>query len=140
MRKFNLKFFIKISHLVVLAALLVVGSNFVSALDLDTGNAPGVDLSAQSVLNIVMGLTCWFSRVVALLMVLMIIFYSIQIMISRGDTEKFNSGKTGLQWAIVGAIIILGVYSIVATVANAVGDTQGLYNQYLPINCSQFDP
>lgn len=48
-----------------------------------------------------------------------IIFYGLQMTASRGDAAKFGKAKDALIKACIGAALILGVYTILATVQGA---------------------
>ena len=95
----------------------------------------GVDLTIPSVFGIITGLACWFTRFALVLMVVMIVFYGIKFMTSQGNPTKYGEAKTAFTWAIVGVLVILGTYTIIATVANFVG---GDYTLIIPLNCSGF--
>jgi hypothetical protein len=49
-----------------------------------------------------------------------IVYFGLRMVISRGDETKFSEAKKGLQFAVLGALIIFGVYTIIATVQRAV--------------------
>jgi hypothetical protein len=91
----------------------------------------GIDLTAERVVSILTGLSCWFARIAVSLFAMAIVFYGIQIVLSRGNPEKFTSAKKSLGVAIIGGFVILGVYVIIATVANALGGDYRL----LPLGC-----
>ena len=95
----------------------------------------GIPLTIQSVFGIITGLACWFTRFALVLMVVMIVFYGIKFMTSQGNPAKFGEAKTSFVWALVGVLVILGTYTIIATVANFVG---GDYTLIIPLNCSGF--
>ncbi len=87
------------------------------------GNTPGtgINLTIQGIFNIFIGLTCWFMRVAFLLIVIAIVWSGILFTISQGDLEKYTKAKASLGYALLGALVILGVYVIIYTIANAVG-------------------
>lgn len=95
----------------------------------------GVDLTIQSIFGIITGLACWFTRFALVLMVVMIVFYGVKFMTSQGNPAKLSEAKSSFAWAIVGVLVILGTYTIIATVANFVG---GDYTLIIPLNCSGF--
>jgi hypothetical protein len=97
----------------------------------------GGNFTIQSVLGIITGLACWLSRMAIAIIVIMIVFYGFQFMTSQGDPTKYGSARKSLMWAIVGAIVILGTYTIIASVANFV-DPSINYNSFIPLNCSGF--
>ncbi len=96
------------------------------------GDYQGIDLTIQSVFGIITGLACWFSRFALILIVVYIIIYGIKFMMAQGDTTKIGDAKKSLTWGLVGVLVILGTYTIIATVANALG---GDYSLIVPLNC-----
>ncbi|OGN16917.1 MAG: hypothetical protein A3C88_00525 [Candidatus Yanofskybacteria bacterium RIFCSPHIGHO2_02_FULL_50_12] len=109
----------------------------------DTSNLPGVDLTVQSLFGIIAGLACWISRLALIAMVVAIVIYGIQFMISQDNSTKFGKARTNLMWALVGVLVILGTYTIIATVANSVAsldpnDPEGRsqrYTNFVPLRC-----
>lgn len=99
--------------------------------------SPGSDLSIQRVYGIIVGLTCWFSRIALLIMVGAIIIYGIMMMWAGENATAFSDARKSLMWAMVGVIVVLGTYTIIATVADFVdpGNLTGI-NRALPISCS----
>lgn len=113
--------------------------------DRGLSNAPGVDISVQSLFGIITGLACWATRFVMILMVVMIIWYGLQMMISQGNETKFGTARKSLGYAVVGILVIMGAYTIIATVGNAVenldnGATErsAKYTLFVPLNCSAY--
>lgn len=94
----------------------------------------GIPLTIQSVFGIITGLACWFTRFALVLMVVMIVFYGIKFMMSQGNQTKFDEAKKSFTWALVGVLVILGTYTIIATVANGLGSNYTL----TPLDCSGF--
>jgi len=70
----------------------------------------------QRVVGILFGLVDLLLTAGLVLAVIMIIWYSIQIMTAKNMLKA----KKGIFWAIVGAAVIIGVNVILATVANIV--------------------
>lgn len=100
-----------------------------------SGGDLGVNLTIQSVFGVITGLACWFTRFALMLMVVMIVFYGIKFMTAQGNPTKLGEAKESLKWAIVGVLVILGTYTIIATVANAVGAD---FTLIMPLDCSGF--
>ena len=92
----------------------------------------GVDLTIQSVFGIITGLACWFTRFALILIVVYIIIYGIKFMMAQGNQTKFEEAKKSFTWGLVGVLVILGTYTIIATVANALGAD---YSLIVPLNC-----
>ena len=105
---------------------------FAVAIAADTGYQ-GVDLTIQSVFGIITGLACWFTRFALILIVVYIVIYGIKFMMAQGNETKFGEAKKSLTWGLVGVLVILGTYTIIATIANALGAD---YSLIVPLNCS----
>ena len=100
--------------------------------------SPGVNLTIQSLFGIVAGLACWSTRFITVIMVVMIIWYGFQMLASRGNGTAFTTARKSLGYAVVGMVVILGAYTIIATVGNAVnnaGTTPGVWS-LTPLSCS----
>ena len=98
-----------------------------------TGDYQGINLTIQSVFGIITGLVCWFTRFALILMVVYIVIYGIKFMMAQGNETKFGEAKTSFTWGLVGVLVILGTYTIIATVANALGANYALI---VPLRCS----
>lgn len=96
---------------------------------------PGRDFTIQDVFNIIVGLTCWLTRIAIFLIVIALLYYGFLFMRAQGDPGKLGEAKKAFAWGLVGIIVILGTYSIIATVAYTVGGTAAKINP-IPINCS----
>ncbi len=100
--------------------------------------SPGETLTVQQVLGIITGLACWVSQVALVLILGALAFYGLTFMWSQGNPAKMGEAKKALGWGIVGVFVILGTYTIILTVARAVGPAaEGRINP-IPINCSSF--
>lgn len=88
-------------------------------------NAPGIDLTIQSLFGIVSGLACWSTRFITVVMVVMIVWYGFQMMASQSNATKFTEARKSLGYAVIGMIVILGAYTIIATVGNAISSAGG---------------
>jgi hypothetical protein len=92
----------------------------------------GRDITIQDVEGIVIGIACWMMRGSADLMIIFLVWSGILFMYAQGDPTKYKKAKDTLQKTLWGMLIILGVYVIIATVANAVG----LQNfSFIPLAC-----
>lgn len=95
----------------------------------------GIPLTIQSVFGIITGLACWFTRFALVLMVVMIVFYGVKFMMSQGNQTKFDEAKKSFNWALVGILVILGTYTIIATIGTFLS---GVPYQVIPLNCSGY--
>ena len=103
-------------------------------------NAPGINLTIQSLFGIVTGLACWSTRFVTIVMVVMIVWYGFQMMAAQGNETKFTTARKSLGYAGVGMIVVLGAYTIIATVGNAsssadTGPSTTSWLDYTPLSC-----
>ncbi len=99
------------------------------------GDYQGINLTIQGVFGIITGLACWFTRFALILIVVYIIIYGIKFMTARGNETKFGEAKKSFTWGLVGILVILGAYTIIATIANALGAD---YSLIVPLNCSGY--
>lgn len=105
--------------------------NFITLLASSHPDAPGINLTIQDVLEIITGLACWISSAALVLVVVAVIYYGIKFMMSQGDPTKLGDAKKAFLWGLVGIVVILGTYTIIATVANPLG---GDYS-FIPLSC-----
>ena len=89
-------------------------------MDNSLANAPGVNITIQSLFGIIAGLACWSTRFVTVIMVVMIVWYGFQMMVAQSNETKFADARKSLGYAVVGMIVILGAYTIIATVGNTI--------------------
>ena len=104
-----------------------------SIVAVDTGGYQGVDLTIQSVFGIITGLACWFTRFALILIVVFIVINGIKFMTAQGNPEAYGLAKKTFMWNLVGILVILGTYTIIATVANGLGAD---YSLIVPLDCS----
>lgn len=95
-------------------------------------NLPGVNLTLDGLVNIIRDLACWLANIAIILIVIAVVFYGIQFLTSRGDPTKVTNARKSLGWGIVGILVIFGTYTIIASVANAIG---GQSLPFIPLNC-----
>ncbi len=113
----------KLKNLGFVAAAVTAGTDY-----------QGINLTIQSVFGIITGLACWFTRFALILMVVYIVIYGIKFMMAQGNPTKFEEAKKSFMWGLVGVLVILGTYTIIATVANFLGGSYSL----IPLNCSGY--
>ena len=100
--------------------------------------SPGESLTVQGVLGILTGLACWFTRVALLLVFGALAFFALMFFASQGNPAKMTDAKKALGWGIVGIFVILGTYTIILTVARAVGPIALSRINPIPISCPSF--
>jgi RsiW-degrading membrane proteinase PrsW (M82 family) len=121
--------FLKFNYLLFTFWLL---TNSAFANGIDVSKQPGFEITIQDVFGIITGLACWFTRVALVLIVVAIIFYGVQFLTAQGNPSKLSDAKKSFLWGLVGVLVILGTYTIIATVANSLGAD---YTLFLPLNC-----
>ncbi|MDP2648258.1 MAG: hypothetical protein Q8P35_03400 [Candidatus Yanofskybacteria bacterium] len=117
---------------IVILGFSVESSSFLSSTIFESDQvSTQYDLTIERVIGIIMGLTCWFARIAIAILIGALVFYGIQIIWSRGSQTNYQAAKKSFAAAIIGAFIILGVYTIVATVAGALG----VEASFIPLSC-----
>lgn len=116
--------------LLIIVVVLYLGHSYVFAAGEE--GLTGVDLTVEGVFNIVNGLACWLTRVAAAVMVIFVVIAGLKFMAARGNSSAYESAKKNMQHVLVGLVVIMGVYVIIATVANAVGATDF---SFIPLVC-----
>jgi hypothetical protein len=59
-------------------------------------------------------------RIAGLAAVVAVVFYGAKMAFAGGDAAKFSEAKKSLLYALLGAVVIFGIYTILATVRGAV--------------------
>lgn len=59
-------------------------------------------------------------RVLGFIGVILIVWFGLRMVTSRGDATKFGDARKGLLYAMGGLAVVFGVYTIIATVQKAV--------------------
>lgn len=83
----------------------------------------GIDLSIQDVADIINGLACWLTRIATAIMVIFLIIAGMRFMYARGNPTAYQAAVKNFQHVLIGILVIMAVYVIIATVAHAVGRT-----------------
>lgn len=84
-------------------------------------NFPGADLTIQGLEDLLRGLACWIYRIAFLLIIVFILTVGIRYLASSGSPEKITAVNQSFKWVVIGSFVILGVGSIIATVAWVLG-------------------
>jgi|SRR3989344_6508231 len=83
-------------------------------------NAPGIDLTIDRVFEIIEGLACWITDVALVLIVIFVVYYGIMFLMSKGDPTKVTNARKAIGWGIVGILVILGTYTLIASIGSAI--------------------
>ena len=94
---------------------------------------PEYDLTIQNIFAIINGLVCWAARMSYLLMIVMLVYSGVMFFLSNGEPAKVTKAREGLKWVAIGIAVVLATYTIIATVANAVGVPD--VSRFLPLHC-----
>ncbi|KKW02630.1 MAG: hypothetical protein UY36_C0005G0014 [Parcubacteria group bacterium GW2011_GWA1_49_11] len=114
--------------------------------DRGLSKAPGVDITVQSLFGMVAGLACWATRFVMILMVVMIVWYGFRMMAAGDNETSFKNARKSLGYAVVGILVIMGAYTIIATIGNAVeglgkqdlASKSSKYTMFVPLKCGGY--
>lgn len=112
------------ASLSIIAGLIAMFAFTVGAYAASDGGVFGnidTEFTVERVMAILTGLVCWFSRIVVIGLVAMIVFYGVQMIWSGGNPTTYGSARKGFWYSVLGAVVIFGAYSIVATAAYAAG-------------------
>ncbi|PIR41069.1 MAG: hypothetical protein COV31_02915 [Candidatus Yanofskybacteria bacterium CG10_big_fil_rev_8_21_14_0_10_46_23] len=87
------------------------------------GGGTGVStrFTADGIVMLLNGLVCWVYRVAFFLIVIVLVWTGIQYILSSGNSSKILEINESLKWVIIGAVIILGVGVIIATLGAFLG-------------------
>jgi len=71
--------------------------------------------------KVIMNIVKWILGFTAALAILMIIFGGIMYIVSSGDSGRIDTAKNIVVYAIVGLVVVLLAYAIVASVSRGLG-------------------
>lgn len=77
-------------------------------------------MTYDQVLDVVERLLSYITDMAVIAVVVAIVYYGVRMATAGGNPTAFNEAKKGLGLAAVGALLIFGVYTIIATVNYAV--------------------
>lgn len=97
-----------------------------------TGGFTGMDVTVQDLFNIVTGLACWLLRIAGAVMVIFVVLAGLRFVWAQGNPTKYQEARKNINHVFIGVLVILGVYVIIATVANAIGITNF---SFVPLVC-----
>lgn len=86
-----------------------------------SGANPGGLAQETDLSNLIIEIVKWILRFTAALAILMIIFGGIMYIVSSGDSGRIDTAKNIILYAIVGLVVILLSYAIVASISRGLG-------------------
>jgi hypothetical protein len=110
----------------------------------DLSNFPGINLiigpcpspapaeGCFSVIGWIQAIACWFGGMAIIAIVVALVVYGIQFIISQGNPSKVTNAKNALLWGLVGGIVILGTYTLIKSIAALLG----VVIPNFPFNCT----
>ncbi len=111
----------------------IYASAQVNLLNENLSGAPGVDFTIDKVLKILLGISCWLSRTAIVVIVGALVVYAFLFFKSQGNPNTLKEAKTAMKWGLIGMVVIFGVYTIIKSVADAVGAS--ISPSWLPLSC-----
>jgi hypothetical protein len=94
--------------------MLVLPQSVAAIITLNGVPNPNTNNTIPNVLNIVFAMS-------ASIALLMVVINGLRYIIARGDAGATSSAKNGILYAIVGLIVVMAAYSIVAFTVKGVG-------------------
>lgn len=85
------------------------------------GVGPGTGFDVTRLVNLLKGFACWSIRFAIVTVSVMLVFYGILFLKSRGSPEGMTNAKKSLTWGLVGGVVIFGVFTIILSVAALLG-------------------
>jgi len=107
--------------IIFLAFISFIMPHHVFALEGGQQDFPGADLTIQKLENMLRGLACWIYRIAFFLIIIFILVVGIRYLTSSGSPEKITTVNQSFKWIVIGSAVILGVGTIIATIAWALG-------------------
>ena len=123
---------LKLKILIVILTVLFSFGQVALAAENPLGNFPGEDLEAGDITRIVVGLSCWLTRVAFTLTIIFVIIAGLRFVAAQGNPSKYQEAVKNFQTVLLGILVIYGAYVIIATVAHAVGVTDF---SFIPLVC-----
>jgi len=93
---------------------------------------PGIDLTIDGIFRLVYGFACWLWSIAIVLLVIFIVISGLRFMYAGADPKKFTDAKTNFKYVILGAIVVMGTFVIISTVAYNIG----VDISFVPFDCA----
>lgn len=82
-------------------------------------------LTMDGVVRIIENIRDWFSAIVAIVAVFMMLYAAFLFITSSGDADKLTTAKKTLTWAIIGIVVAFLAYGIVELVGSFLNSSPG---------------
>lgn len=83
-------------------------------------SAGSPDTSYENVIAVLNSLVKTVLRIAGFLVIIVIVYHGVRMATAGSNETVYGDARKGLNWAIVGALVIFGVYTIIATVEGLV--------------------
>lgn len=93
---------------------------------------PGIDLTIDDVANIIYGFACWLWSISIVLIVIFVIISGLRFMYAGANPTKFADAQKNFKYVILGAIVVMGTFVIIATIAYNIG----VDISFVPFSCA----
>jgi len=130
--RYQRKVFTILFFVLVLAFAFYFSTGQISHAQTNVEDLPGIDLTIDDVFNIIYGFACWLWSVAMVLLIIFIIFSGIRIMAAGANPQAATSAKQNFKYVILGAIVIMGTFVIISTIAYNIGVDISL----IPFDCN----
>lgn len=92
---------------------------------LPTATTAATTYSYQSLMVAVNNIVDFLMRVASLAVVVVIVWYGLKMAMAKGDEGAYSAARKGLTSALIGAVVIFGVWTIIFTIRYFVGTLTG---------------
>ncbi len=81
--------------------------------------SPTSGTTYERVLEILDNLVGFILRMSGVAAVIVTIYYGVRMVMAGGDEAAYAKARQGFTWALIGSLVIFGVYTIIATIQGA---------------------
>ena len=114
----------KTFFVVLVLAGILAGGVAMAATPEPLGNT-GDGFTYDKLIEVANRLVQFILRVAGFAVVGVIVYYGVRMVIAGNDAAKYAEARKGLNYALIGALVIFGVYTIIATIQGAVESLGG---------------
>lgn len=124
--------FSKYKKLIFIVSAAVIVFGFVPSALAQYEDLPGIDLTIERVSEIIYAFACWLWSVSIFILIIFIILAGVRFMYAGGDPKKIGDARQNFKYVILGAIVVMGTFVIIATLAYNIG----VDISFIPFDCS----